>query len=286
MTHLLRRAATTAIAVSAAAVALLPAGAAAAGGGWASLASGAARPSAQSSLHGFASATGVTSIHFTDSPDSSVDNGPIQFEGAPDQIISCQLDPSSAFDELVFRVGNQYAIDVFQENPPVTSFGNPDDEGLCGDWDGDGTASIGVHRGNTFYLSNDDSTAFTQFVYGDPGDQPVVGDFDGDGRSDIGVHRANTFYLSTSLGGPATHTIVYGDPGDTPLVGDFDGDGTDTVGVHRSFVFYLSDNNATAAHVTGFGDTTDTPLIANTTDDAIDDLVVTRYDPNGVLTPV
>ena len=282
MTLLLRRATTTAIVLSAAAIALLPMEAAASGGGWAGGASHGAQPAARS-LTPFASPTGVTELHFTDSPDSTVDGGPLQFEGAPDQILTCQLDDTSPFDEIAFRVGNAYALDLFLDNPPIATFGNPDDEGLCGDWDGDGTATLGVHRANTFYLSNDNATAFTQFVYGDPGDQPVVGDFDGDGDSDIGVHRANTFYLSTSPGGPATHTILYGDPGDTPLVGDFDGDGTDTVGVHRGFVFYLSDDNITAAHVTGFGDHTDTPLIANTTDDAIDDLVVSRYDPNASL---
>ena len=50
-------------------------------------------------------------------------------------------------------------------------YGEPADEVFVGDWDGNGTDTLAVRRGNTFYLKNDTTggAADTVFSYGDPG---------------------------------------------------------------------------------------------------------------------
>ena len=58
-------------------------------------------------------------------------------------------------------------------------FGAPGDLPLAGDWDANGTATVGVYRpsNNTFYLSNDNSSVSARFVLPSmtPTDLPVVG---------------------------------------------------------------------------------------------------------------
>ena len=63
----------------------------------------------------------------------------------------------------------------------VFQLGNPNDVPLAGDWDGNGTTTIGVFRPSTnaFYLTNDNSTVAASFPFGDPNDKPIVGNWDG-----------------------------------------------------------------------------------------------------------
>lgn len=142
---------------------------------------------------------------------------------------------------------------------PLFAFGAPGDVPVVGDWNGDGTATVGVFRpagapfnsspGNTsgmWILSNSatGTTADYVFYYGGPGDLPVVGDWDGNGTTTIGVFRptGTQFNQSTvdqwilsnvNAGGGATSNFSFGAPGDLPIVGDWDGNGTTTVGVFR-----------------------------------------------------
>jgi len=63
------------------------------------------------------------------------------------------------------------------------AFGAPGDLPVAGDWDGNGTTTIGVYRPSTnvYYLRNTNSFDAPDLVipYGSPGDFPVVGDWDG-----------------------------------------------------------------------------------------------------------
>ena len=51
------------------------------------------------------------------------------------------------------------------------SYGDPGRRVFVGDWDGNGTDTLAVRRGNTFYVKNTTTTgtADTVFSYGDPG---------------------------------------------------------------------------------------------------------------------
>lgn len=60
-------------------------------------------------------------------------------------------------------------------------FGNATDIPLVGDWNGNGTDTIGVYRSGTFYLKDTltGGAADITFNYGRAGDIPLVGDWDG-----------------------------------------------------------------------------------------------------------
>jgi hypothetical protein len=136
---------------------------------------------------------------------------------------------------------------------------------FTGDWDGNGTTTVGIHRGNTFYLrnSNTGGIADVQFGYGDHGWIPIAGDWNGTGRTSIGAYNpaTATFYLraSTDPNSTQTTTFVYGDPGWIPITGDWNGTGRTSVGVYNpaTSMFYQrasTNPNSTVTTTIGFGD--------------------------------
>jgi glucose/arabinose dehydrogenase len=145
------------------------------------------------------------------------------------------------------------------------AFGAPGDVPLFCDWDGNGTATVGVFRSGVFFLRSSNSTGTADLVvgFGDPGDIPVCGDWNGDGKDTIGVFRNGVFYLRNSnTTGVADLVIGFGDPGDRPVVGDWNGDKTTTVGVFRNGTVFLRDSNTTgvADVAFGYGDAGDVPV--------------------------
>jgi peptidoglycan/xylan/chitin deacetylase (PgdA/CDA1 family) len=132
-------------------------------------------------------------------------------------------------------------------------FGNPYAFPLSGDWDGDGTATVGAVVRNAWSLRNTNAAgpADVSFRYGSAGDLPVVGDWDGDGVDTPGVVRGNVWYLRNSLStGTADAEFAYGRATDRPVVADWDGDGTATPGVVRGNTWYLSNDDGATADVT------------------------------------
>ena len=112
-----------------------------------------------------------------------------------------------------------------------------------------GISTIGVRRGNNFYLRNSNSTGphDISFNFGKAADDPLMGDWDGDtgisasqpGGKTAGVRRGNNFYLRNSNStGPHDISFNFGKSTDEPLVGDWNGDGVDTVGIRRGNIFY------------------------------------------------
>ncbi|PYG00603.1 gamma-glutamyltranspeptidase / glutathione hydrolase [Georgenia satyanarayanai] len=124
----------------------------------------------------------------------------------------------------------------------VFRYGRSGDEVLIGDWDGDGTDTIAVRRGNVVHVSGghrggDASLAFT---YGRPGDTLLVGDWDGDGHDTLAVRRGADYHVKNRLtGGEADRVVRYGRENDTVLVGDWDADGTDTFTVRRDATYHV-----------------------------------------------
>lgn len=129
-------------------------------------------------------------------------------------------------------------------------YGLSNDIPVTGDWDGNGTDTIGVYRNGTFFLKNSNSSGFAdiQFPFGTSGDIPITGDWDGDGIDTIGVVRGTQIFLRNSnSGGNADIQFNYGTAGDIYITGDWNGDGIDTIGAFRQsngFV-YLRDSNST-----------------------------------------
>jgi peptidoglycan-N-acetylglucosamine deacetylase len=130
-------------------------------------------------------------------------------------------------------------------SPPTTAtfaYGQVGDVPLIGDWNGDGTRTPGVRRGDVWHLrtSLPAGPADIVFAWGRPGDLPVVGDWNGNGRDGIGILRGRDWYLKNTLdAGPHQVHLVWGRPGDLPVVGDWNSNGRDGIAIFREGQWYF-----------------------------------------------
>ncbi len=162
--------------------------------------------------------------------------------------------------------------------PPLITFyyGAPGDTPVVGDWDGNGTTTIGVFRpsNQSWYLRNSNSAGnpdVAPFAYGAPSDRPIVGDWDGNGTTTIGVFRPSnqSWYLrnSNSGGNPSYAPFSYGESTDLPVAGDWPGNATDTVGVFRpsNETWYLRDSISPGNpnFTISYGGPGDTPVVGS-----------------------
>ncbi|WP_454084909.1 hypothetical protein [Georgenia sp. Marseille-Q6866] len=129
----------------------------------------------------------------------------------------------------------------------VFTYGRSADEVLVGDWDGNGTDTITLRRGNRFHVSNSQrgGEASTVLTYGRPGDVILVGDWNGDGVDTLAVRRGNEYHVKNRIaGGDADHVVRYGRANDQVLVGDWDGDRRDTFAVRRGARYHVKNRIA------------------------------------------
>ena len=102
---------------------------------------------------------------------------------------------------------------------------------VVGDWDGDGTDTVGVYDPATgaFFLRNSNSggPADLTFTFGGGGAlQPLAGDWNDDGIDTIGLYTTAsgvTFLRNSNTNGVADLTYQFGGGGGVACVGDFDG---------------------------------------------------------------
>lgn len=171
-----------------------------------------------------------------------------------------------------FAVGNPSSVGKWtlrnsNSSGPADStvfFGGAGDVPVAGDWDGNGTVTLGVYRpahsplnpsfAGFFLVRNSNSGPDIQSIgFGLEGDVPLVGDWDGNRATTIGLYRPSTnqWFLHNGLGfassSPDPAMFVYGSNalGDKPVVGDWDGNATTTIGVFRSSTneWYLRNSN-------------------------------------------
>lgn len=155
------------------------------------------------------------------------------------------------------------------------AFGVGGDRPVVGDWDCNGTETLGLYRPSTgiWYLTNSQYPPLVvhqSFAFGANTagvDEPIAGDWNADGCDTIGVHRISTgqWYLSNQTSGARSADIsfVYGNAYDVALAGDWDDDKLDSVGVYRPSTswFYLRDDlNPSFVRAMSFGDPNDTPV--------------------------
>lgn len=181
-------------------------------------------------------------------------------------------EPQSCSGSSCDTIGFQDSAGRFQIRGQLTTlgansssffFGNPGDVAFSGDWDCDGSETLGLYRRSDGFVylrnSNTQGVADTSFYFGNPGDLPVAGDFDGDGCDTVSIYRPSEarFYVINKLGsnggglGASDFSFAFGDRGDQPFVGDFDGDGVDTIGLHREstgLVYFRNSNTTGVAH--------------------------------------
>jgi len=177
---------------------------------------------------------------------------------------------------------------VFLRNSPIggganvaMQYGIRGDDVLFCDWDGNGTDTIGVHRGNTWFLNNanDSSPPEAVFTFGDVGDVPVCGDWNGNGTDTVGVRRGNTFFFrnSNSTGVADVPPVIFGNPGDIPVVGHWTG-GSEGVGVRRGNMFFLRNSLTSGVADTAavYGNPFDQPIVGDWDGNGTDTVGVRR----------
>ena len=105
-------------------------------------------------------------------------------------------------------------------------FGDSGDVPTAGDWDGDGTDTVGVFRPSTGETlqrnSNSAGAADNILSFGDAGDAAFSGDWDGNGTDTPGTFRspeAVMYLRNTNTSGSADDSFPFGEPGWIPLAG-------------------------------------------------------------------
>jgi glucose/arabinose dehydrogenase len=127
---------------------------------------------------------------------------------------------------------------------------------LAGDWNSDGTHTVGIYFNQTavFALRNTQAPGpadvTSSFGPTNPGWIGVVGDWDGNGSYTHAVFdpATSTFFIRNSnTPGGANVVVSFGPAGSgwTPIAGDWDGNGTTTVGLYdpATGAFFLRNSN-------------------------------------------
>jgi hypothetical protein len=102
-------------------------------------------------------------------------------------------------------------------------FGDPGDQPLAADLDGDGVDTVGIYRPSNGLVSFV-SGAPPSFLYGTTGDRAVFGAWEGGTADTVGVfrERSGMFFLrSSNTTGAADHSFNYGASGLVPISGFF-----------------------------------------------------------------
>ncbi len=109
----------------------------------------------------------------------------------------------------------------------LIQIGNVGDEPFVGDFDGNGTVTWGLRRGDTYYRGGNTGSDYMVSQFGSSTDTLVLGDWNGDGSTDLGVQRGNKVYLDGNGDGRYTSTAagdvagVFGNVGDRLVVGQW-----------------------------------------------------------------
>jgi hypothetical protein len=159
---------------------------------------------------------------------------------------------TGGFSAGAWSVNNANAEQLSSSAPVFHRFrwGRSGDIPVVGDWDGDGTQSVGVVRpdglgGNRFILRNSNGSVLN-FQYGRYGDRVLVGDWDGDGDWTPATVRNGIWSLrNANSAGPADVTVQFGRAGHRYLAGDWDGDGDFTPGAWWAGGFWFRNSPGT-----------------------------------------
>ena len=107
-------------------------------------------------------------------------------------------------------------------------FGNPGDVAFAGDFNGDGTDTIGLHRPGTglvyYRNSHTQGVADGQFIFGNAGDRFVSSDWNHDGIDTPAVFRPNNathYFRFTNTQGAADAQYAWGQSTWLPVTGAF-----------------------------------------------------------------
>ena len=159
-----------------------------------------------------------------------------------------------------------------------SNWGDPGDQPLVGDWNGDGEPGIAVFRPSTSTWYTPGHTWITN--WGEPGDLAVGGDWNGDGTDEVAVFRPAT---STWFARGRVLRSNWGEPGDLPVAGDFNNDGTDEIGVFRpsTGTWYTPGRTLRS----NWGEPGDLPIVGDFDSNGTDEIGVFRPSTGTWITP-
>jgi hypothetical protein len=108
-------------------------------------------------------------------------------------------------------------------------FGNPGDKPFVGDFDGDGSDTVGLHRESTgfvyFRQTHTQGIADAEFFFGDPGDRLVAGDWgvidDIDTPAVFRPSNTTFYFRHTNTQGNADSQFGWGSPTWLPVAGSY-----------------------------------------------------------------
>lgn len=240
--------------------------------------------------------SGAGNATFPTTPGAFQENFKGQLDGFVTKVASTFPDSIGVFrpstGEFLFRNSNSSGRAEL-----ITTFGQPGDQALAGDWDGNGIDDPGVFRPSTGQFLLRQPTLFFGVVinavrtinFGLTGDKAVVGDWNGDGIDTPGVFRNGQWLLTnapnTNNSTPAADLIFnFGAAADTPIAGDWDGDGIDTIGTFNQGVWSLrNSNSAGAANITALSGSAagNRPVVGDWNGDGIDTIGV--FVPSNVF---
>lgn len=161
---------------------------------------------------------------------------------------------------------------------------------LAGDWNGDGTKTVGWWDDGRWVMTNYNSSGGVayDFGWGVAGQIPVAGDWDGNGTDTPGTYerKTGTWKLSNhNSGGSIDYQFGWGGATDVPLAGDWNGDGNYTVGLWSGGTWKLI-NRLSGGGVDiqfGWGVAGQEPVVGDWNNDGIDTPGTYEKSGTGVL---
>jgi len=137
---------------------------------------------------------------------------------------TCKCGATGDYGGGIYR-GGYWALRT--EDSPLAKvyrfgWGRATDIPATGDWNDDGTDTIGLYRNGEWILSNSITTPSRDYDigWGRATDIPVTGDWNNDGTDTIGLYRDGEWILSNSITTPSRdHNFRWGLSTDTPVTG-------------------------------------------------------------------
>lgn len=177
-------------------------------------------------------------------PDYSSANPAKEFIYAGSKLIAT-TEKETVSDLTVWRrsSGSWFVLQGESSNYNTQVWGNPTDEPVPADYDGDGKKDFAVYRpststppgSGTWYIVQSSNNALSAPQFGLPTDKLVPADYDGDGKADVAVYRPSSGeWLISKSSDSSLLTYQFGNNTDKPMPGDYDGDGKADAAVWRS----------------------------------------------------
>lgn len=165
------------------------------------------------------------------------------------------FDGDGKADPAVYRnaaFGNQsyffYRGSLNNPNGNITfvPWGTNGDEGIRGDFDGDGKQDAAVYRpsNSTWFILKSSNNSLQVNNWGLNSDKRIEGDFDGDRKTDFAVFRPSntTWYIQKSTDNQMI-ALQFGLTTDQLAPADYDGDGKTDIAVFRNGIWYLQQSS-------------------------------------------